>query len=208
MALIVLEYLKIVLSAPVMAATASLIICQMFKAELRDLLRRIAHIKLPGGGELTATQQAHNRSEGLRPMEAPQLPPGDDQVKLPAELNGAPDEKVQHLIRSERATALLWEYRYLNYYLARTTQIVLDDLAHRAPVSLRQFDSELMVAIRDPMERQAILQALRTHHLVSVQGDLIEVTPKGREYLQWRGPLPPIPKAEPPAEARATALTP
>lgn len=57
--LIVLEYLKVVLSAPVLAAVVSLILAFMFKAEVRDLLRRAAHVKFPGG-ELTRIRLGAN----------------------------------------------------------------------------------------------------------------------------------------------------
>jgi len=39
-------------------------------------------------------------------------------------------------------------------------------------------------------ERDAIMTALQAHHLIQIKEDLIEVTPKGREYISWRGPLP------------------
>ncbi len=128
------------------------------------------------------------------------MPAGEAHVELPAaSANGvsAQDERIQQLVRSERATAILWEYRFLNFYLARITQLVLGNLAERPPISVRQLDAELMAIVRDPVERKAILDALTTHHLVSTTGDLIEITPKGREYLQWRGPLPA--SNEPPA---------
>lgn len=129
-------------------------------------------------------------------------------MKLPPEADGASAEKFQQLVRSERAVALLWEYRDLNFFLARITQVVLDQLAQRAPMSIRQFDAELMAAVLDPSERHAILHALRTHHLVFVQGDLIEISPKGREYLQWRGSLPPLARPEVLPAGGANATTP
>ena len=43
-------------------------------------------------------------------------------------------------------------------------------------------------------ERQAIINALQMHHLVIREeySDMIRVTPKGREYQEWRGTLPPL----------------
>lgn len=188
------------LSTPVVAGVVSLVLAFMFRTEIRSLSARIAHIRLPGGGELTTTQQERNQVDIAPSTKAPQLPAGDVRVELPAaSANGIDpkDERIQQLIRSERATAILWEYRFLNFYLARITQLVLGNLAERPPISVRQLDAELMAAARDPVERKAILDALTTHHLVTTAGDLIEITPKGREYLQWRGPLPAA--KEPPA---------
>ncbi len=73
----------------------------------------------------------------------------------------------------------------------RSTQHVLDWLAAskpRATVSL--FNALWLPIIPNPNERQAILTALEAHHLISITNDLVEVTPKGYEYLKWRGPLP------------------
>ena len=33
------------------------------------------------------------------------------------------------------------------------------------------------------------MAALASHHLVQIGDDLIEVTPKGREYIEWRGEI-------------------
>ena len=86
----------------------------------------------------------------------------------------------------------MWEYRYLNYYLVPATQRVLEWLASlNTRTSYSFFDTLWMPAIPSAEERRAIINALETHHLIQFQGELIEVTPKGREYIQWRGPLPP-----------------
>jgi hypothetical protein len=39
-------------------------------------------------------------------------------------------------------------------------------------------------------ERKAILSALENHHLIQLENGLVSVTPKGQEYIEWRGPLP------------------
>ncbi len=83
------------------------------------------------------------------------------------------------------------QYRYLNLFLARGTQHVLDWFAAsnpRATASL--FNAVWLPIIPNPNERVAILTALQAHHLITIENDLVLVTPKGREYLQWRGPLP------------------
>lgn len=117
------------------------------------------------------------------------------QVSLPQNLSLTPEqvEGIRQLFEAERAKAYLWEYRYLNYFLAQSTQRVLDWLASlqtRTSVSL--FDTLWLPAIPSAEERRAIVNALQAHHLIQLTGELIEVTPKGREYIQWRGPVPPV----------------
>jgi len=105
-------------------------------------------------------------------------------------------QQIGHLLQSERANAFLWEYRYLNLFLARSTQLVLDWLGTlQQPISVNLLDSHLQAYIVDAQERVAILTALQNHHLILIQNNLVQITPKGREYLQWRGPLPAAPTA-------------
>ena len=93
--------------------------------------------------------------------------------------------------RQSAARAALWEYRYLNYFLARGTQRVLDWLnALGVQTTATMFDSFWLPFIPNAQERQAIITALQAHSLIAMNGQVIEVTPKGKEYLTWRGPLP------------------
>ena len=78
---------------------------------------------------------------------------------------------------------------YLNYFLVPQTQRVLDwlpFLSVRTTISM--FDSFWMPIIPEANERKAIINALQSHHLIMLTGELIEVTPKGKEYIKWRGP--------------------
>jgi hypothetical protein len=52
------------------------------------------------------------------------------------------------------------------------------------------YDSVWLPLIPSAEERRAIITALQAHYLILVQNELVEVTPKGREYIAWRGPLP------------------
>ena len=197
---LVLEYLKVALSPQTLAAAVAIVFFLAFKEDIRALMRRIAKIRFPGGSELS-TSQVERSSENVSAGEAkPPLPPAE-QVSLPQNLSLTPEQVqgIRQLFEAERAKAYLWEYRYLNYFLAPSTQRVLDWLAlpqTRASVSL--FDTFWLPAIPSAEERKAIINALQAHHLIrlsgelTVTGELIDVTPKGREYIQWRGPLPPM----------------
>ena len=188
---LVLEFLKVLLSPQVIAGIAVLVFFGVFREDIRALMRRIAKIRLPGGSEIS-TSQAERTSEAAPPRKDPPVS-AEEQVPLPQNLMLTPDQVVQvrQVLQAERARAYLWEYRYLNHFLVRHTQIVLDWLASlkdRPTYSL--YDTVWLPAIPSADERRAVIDALSTHHLVQFQGDLIEVTPKGREYTQWRRPLP------------------
>lgn len=100
-------------------------------------------------------------------------------------------QTLEEAFAAERARAFLWEYRYLNYFLARSSQRVLDWLAGLSVrTTVGTFEAFWLPILPIAQERQAIVTALQAHYLIVLAGELIEVTPKGREYLQWRGPLP------------------
>ena len=105
-------------------------------------------------------------------------------------------ESVKQLFNAERANAYLWEYRFLNYFLAHMTQRVLDWFKqYNAKITLALFDTYWLPIIPDTEERNSIITALQAHHLIEINGKSVEITPKGREYLEWRGALSPLPKA-------------
>ncbi len=202
---LVLEYLKVILSAPVMGGAVAITFLCLFRGEINALIGRIARIRFPGG-ELFASQQERTQAE-IAPREQPPAPPQGQQVQLPPSVTLTPEQaqQVVGLIQSERAHAALWEYRYLNFFLARSTQLVLDWLGTlQQPISVNLLDSYLQAFIVDAQERLAILTALQNPHLIMIANNLVQITPKGREYLQWRGPLPatqlPNPGFQPPSK--------
>jgi hypothetical protein len=190
----ILEYLKVLLTAPVLFSVVALVVIVVFREDLKALMLRVAKIKLPGGAEFSTPQSQQMDAEEARP--APE-PPAEDVVQisgLPEGLSEDQRVRVEQIIRSHIATAYTWEYRYLNYFLARGTQVVLDWLINLPqPTTYAHFDSTWLPLIPSAEERQAIIIALRNHHLILQDAaDMISVTAKGREYQQWRGPLPPL----------------
>ena len=186
---VVLEYFKVFLSPQVFAGAVAFVFLSLFRDDIKALFLRIAKIRFPGGAELS-TPQAAKIEEGPEKKEPPALPPSDE-PKLPASLDQPELKAVRELFDAERARAYLWEYRYLNYYLVPHTQRVLEWLASlESRTSTQLYDTMWLPLIPSPQERQAILSALQAHYLIMIDKDLIEVTPKGREYIQWRGPLP------------------
>jgi len=207
LATLALEYLRVLLSAAPVVGVVVLLFFLTFKAEIRALINRIATIRFPGG-ELSTTQLERSRQVDADPTLAPP-PPAADPASLPPQLNLTPDQKrrIIEFFQAERARAALWEYRFLNNFLVPHTQLVLNWLANLGQrTTVQLYDSFWIPLIPDPKERFAVLNALRAHHLVELQGDLLEVTPKGKEYLRWRGPLPP-PSNPPLSPAIGTAGT-
>jgi hypothetical protein len=195
---LLLEYLKVILSWPVMGALLGLAVVRTFRPQIASILERPLKLKWPGGGATFGSQERTARAELPASTTPPAVPSSESGVTLPDGLQEASEtgRDVVQLVQSERAHAALWEYRYLNLYLVRGTQMVLDWLATLPQgISTAFYDSQLQAHIADANERIAILNALQRHHLLTLQNGLLRVTDKGREYLRWRGPLPSSPQS-------------
>lgn len=186
MANLILEYLKVILTAPVIAGVAVVLFLCLFKADIRALMRRIATIKFPGGGELSTSQS--ERIEESKP--APTT--SSEEPELPPTINLSKDQfdTISNIFKAQRTEAALWEARYLNLHLVHHSQRVLDwFVAQSGATTLALYDSTWLPFIPDANERVAILRVLCSHHLVEQKGTALTATPKGKEYTQWRGPL-------------------
>jgi hypothetical protein len=171
---LVLDYMRATLSLPVVVGVLGVVVLVMFKKDLRDLLSRIAKLRLPGGGEVTLSQAEKSLRE-------PKLP---EPTPAPAVPDNPTPNQIHNTIAAYEATARMWEFRYLNCFLAPDTQMMLDQAATK-------LDVELLDLLYSTAERDAILDVLLKHHLVEQKGVLLPITDKGREYIKFRGPLPP-----------------
>lgn len=128
---LLLEYLRVTLSAPPIVGVVVLVFFCMFKAQIANLIDRILRLNWPGGGVVFGSQKRKEQEEIASNPQA--LTPGasGQHVTLPQNFSLSSQEmqQVVQLIQSERANAALWECRYLNFYLVRSTQAVLDWLA-------------------------------------------------------------------------------
>ena len=187
----VVEVLGLVLSGPVVFSALAVFVAIYFNRQVVALFSAVADrmasakqgsIKIPGGGEVSFTQ---GQELGANSHNVPDIPEPD------VASEGLSTEQLEQQLRSERANSYLWEYRYLNYFLVYGTQLVLDWLAGlESPATVRHFHNFWFHLIPKEHERNVILEALQAHHLVEVSSDLIQVTPKGHEYKEWRGQLP------------------
>lgn len=194
---LILEYLKVLLTAPVLFSSVAILFIILFKEDIKALILRIAKIKLPGGTEVSTTQSNQLAVEESRLSTPPDINSQVTIIGLPTDLTHQQRIVVEQQIRAHIATAYLWEYRYLNYFLVRGTQRVLDWLVGLPQATTyAYFDAVWLPIIPSANERRAIINALQTHHIIELQSDqseMIVVTPKGREYQEWRGVLPPLP---------------
>ena len=188
---IILEFLEIILSPQAIAGMVVALFLVFFKEDIAALFLRIGKIRLPGGTEVSTSQtEKLNEAGENKPLPSAQRKE-ENRENLPQTLDPQELEEVKQLLDSERARAYLWEYRYLNYFLVWQTHQVLDWFSTlNSPTSVSLFHTIWLPAIPSSNERQNVLSALQGHYLIDITNDLISITPKGQEYIQWRGPLP------------------
>jgi hypothetical protein len=185
---LVLEYLKVLVSPQIVAGFVGFVFLYMFREDVKALFLRVAKIKFPGGAEVSTSQSERKiKKEGIEPEPLPAL-------ELPPSLTPQQREVVDSILKAERGTSYLWEYRYLNYFLVAGTQAVLDWLISLERTTYRHFDATWLPIIPSANERGAIINALQAHHLIQEVDGTIQVTPKGKEYQKWRGELPNLPQ--------------
>jgi len=182
-----LEYLKVFLSAPAIAGVLGVAFLCVFKSNLKSLIDRTIR------GRIGSFEWNGSQKERLEEPETSGDPPKlaeNEPVELPSEIRLTPDQisSIQALLQSERANAILWEYRYLTLYLAPSTQRVLRWLSGPPSQHAVNFvESFLQTFVPEQLERAAIFRALQNHSLINIDGSgLISVTPKGLDYLTWR----------------------
>ena len=185
-----IEFLKIILSTQAVTGASCLTFIFVFKKEIKSYIDRIAKVKTPGGGEVSTPQQDKKTEKEFIDNSAP-LDPAKEDEKIPSTLNDTELEQVKDLLSAERTRAYIWEYNYLNYFLVPTTQHILDWLsACTTPVSTSLFHTFWTPIVSKPTERDTILSVLENHYLIIIENDLIAVSPKGEEYIGFRGKMP------------------
>ena len=188
---VVLEYLKVLLTGPVLFSLTALVFIIIFKEDIKSLILRIAKIKFPGG-ELHSVPQSKKMAVEEKSAPEPAVDNEQQIIGLPVDLTSKQRSEVEEIIRSHIATAYVWEYRYLNFFLARSSQLVLDWMVTLSqPITYSFYESIWIPNIPSSVERSAVIDALQAHHLIQFnESRLFEITPKGREYHGWRGPIP------------------
>jgi len=197
-----MEWFKIFVSWPFVALIIAGAIYVRFGDEIRALLNRIAtaeNFEGPGGIKFSGSRQQPSANvdaanPNARPVDAPLPAPPQDTDAGNFVFTQAQWAATEDAFKSLRAAAAHWEYRYLAYFLAPKTQQFLDWLIGLGRgANEREVDTVLN---GNPIgQRKAMLDALEAHHLILRTGDMYSVTDKGREYVDYRGPLQPIAQA-------------
>jgi hypothetical protein len=164
----------------------------LLRDPISDLLRRFRGATF--GGASVDMQQPEASSN--KPVETPAPPLPAPAAAAAAQLTPEQQDALKQILQAQHAAARLWEYRYLNLFLAPPSQHVLTWFASLGYTTLDAYDAYWAQHL-DGEQRKVILQALNAHHLVEREGPVLRISEKGREYVTWRGPLPAVPAPQP-----------
>jgi len=199
-----IELLKVLLSPHMVWAGVLIFFAFRFKNKFSHLLEaitnRIKHVKkykkTKDGHEILFEDAQLGKDNKSLPNVSDEPPKA-----VPEKIEGSdwPEdsisnaEELRNEVKRERTNCYLWQYSYFNIFLARHTQHVLDwFVSHNSPQKLAEFHKYWEALILTEKERNMVVGALGDNFLVElVNGDQLQATPKGKEYQQWRGPLPP-----------------
>ena len=158
---LILDYLRVIASWPAVVFFLGVVVFCKFEDPIAHLIKNITTVRGPGFA-LQASQPVDN-------VDSPTSAPTSNTAG--AEL------------------AKQWEFHYLNYFLAPTTQWILELLCNTpSSVTRQEFESALLPYVPNSVETNAIHTALLTHKLIEeCDTHNIKATEKGREYRTFRG---------------------
>lgn len=183
-----LEFLKVFLSWPPLAALAAVAFALRFGKEIAIFLSN-GRLKPPGYDPLPAPVQpvpAESRQDGEAPAE--ETPKEVDGTPAPTQ-DAPPEAEEAERPNGELVNALINarqrvdEYRFLNNLLILDTQLLLNTLTERGAITRLDYNSlrpDLPAANKTNM-----LTVLYQQGLVSIDENFIHVTEKGLRYSSW-----------------------
>ncbi len=183
---LLLEYIKLFFTPQFVIGVICFVIFLYLKKDIVKLIDAIIDFDSPWFK--FKKSQVNRNSEERISTPVPDVPDTTSENFEGLTLKPEVVEKIRELFHAERAKATLWEYRFLNYYLVPKTQTVLDWLiTKKENITREYFHAHFVHLIPQIQERNAILNALESHQLISIDGNgIIKLEPKGYSYAEWR----------------------
>ena len=162
-----------------------------------DIARAIVFVSVAAFGFFTILVLVYGPPWRVKGNQRSSLSPSQDEQTDAAELPAPPiaqdqllptsEDELRKQLLQERAMARRWEYAYLNHFLVPKTQFILDWLYQQrgAPPSLTWYHTFFITV--EQSEKEFILNVFTTHALMKMTGELMQITEKGCEYVEWRG---------------------
>lgn len=169
----VLEYFKLFISWPFLSAVCFIIAIFLFKEAIQTWLKSM---KIDYKDLSVYSQSNKKITEEEKRVEKEPSPPQDNMDK----------SKLVEVGTQWKSLAYYWEYRYLGYYLVPHTKDVLKLLYDaNSEFLLNVLDVVMCKTIPEARERIAVVDALQQHYLIQIQDNMVSITEKGKEYIEF-----------------------
>ena len=200
-----MEYLKIFVSWPFVVLVLVGGFGLLFTTEIRQFLRKIGTIKLPGGTEILTTQSPPATSDKKDEVAPPEPNPSvltlnaEQQAVVRAHIESlsqqastATQKKEQifnnavELLTQKERDIKYWWFMYLNLFLVATTKYVLRWFAAQPmPITKDYYNEVWKGIVADTLQRETMLIVLMHHNLIETKESLINTTQNGRDFLAF-----------------------
>jgi hypothetical protein len=190
-----LEYLKVIISWPVIAFILAVIMFHLFHKEIANWLRYLVIKK--GETEISSNQPSPNTSEKAKAL-LPDVKIPSIEVLATAEtklsdtsliaigkVESGKSVEVTNEIEELKKLVRYYEYSYLNLFYVEHTKRVLIWLKDSGTVAIGTYHTAWSKYIPDARERGIILDVLTTQNLIYVQNGQMTLTEKGSDFITW-----------------------
>lgn len=194
------EFLKVILSPHIVWGGILVFFAFRFKSNFSQLLKAITdrvknvqgYKKTKEGHELTFRKEQSSENDKILPNTSDNPPTGSPEKIDESIWSEDSTENItllRELVKPERAMRYLWKYRYLNYFFARHTQLVLDwFVGLESSPSYQLFDNFWFQLIPDKEERQTVIDVLSAHFLIQLtEGDIMRLPQKVENIMSGEG---------------------
>lgn len=199
---IIPEYITALLSWPVAVFVISIILLNKFSEEISSFLRntrifKAGPVELQSQLQTEAGTKSKKTSKKINQSIAKKgIVLTDEQIKqLEVEFNklsqetSSQDEQIKNkdqLIEYLAVRSELYEFMYLNLYLVQNTKLVLLWF-NVQPFTKDFFNLSFQNTIPNPMEKEAIFNALLNNQLTKAAAGNFKITEKGFRFLKFIG---------------------
>ena len=180
---LLLEYLKVFVSWPVVVLIIALIVIWRFHQPLAEWIKNMA-LRVPGVIELGQEKQ----SSPLKDFEPEVLTAGDvptDDTDLSHESSEETIKKLQATLDREINIGKYWLYNYLSLFFVSNTKRVLAWLNRQTATPVTEYHSNWANTVTSFEERSAILNALVNFYMVNLAEGSISLRVYGKEFIEW-----------------------
>lgn len=182
----IVDYLEVLLSAPVVSLICFLIAVLLFKKEISSLLNRLKSLKIFGNEANLDTQTSTEaRNETTPADEVDKLKRQIDKVKKEKKSQKNEISERDGLINDLLRQVETMENRYLNLYFVRKTKVLLSEIVQQGQMDMKTALNRLSELGAPQSEASIIINLLLKYELIKQNVNIFHPTDKGKRVQAY-----------------------